>query len=245
MDDIRDITSGSNSEQTSRSGQQSTTPHQYSPYGQHGQYGRQYGQYGQTPDPKESNFPEFPAKQKKNASLPAIIMVIMVLAVILIGLITLVPPYTTARKFGKALAKNNDINTIVELVYPEGYMEKSGIDYNVYEDTLSQCLSTVKNYGEIKYSRVKMGKKIKSNDLKDIESFYDFICEVVDFKTNVKIEKGYEAEIKFKHDDYKSTYKCCVVKMKGEGWKIFPLPVDEIYYVMNLIEMAKNMELEY
>ena len=67
MDDIRDITSGSNSDQNGGSTQQSTTPNQYSPYGQQGQYGqqRQYGQYGQTPDPQEDMFPTTPIKQKK------------------------------------------------------------------------------------------------------------------------------------------------------------------------------------
>lgn len=243
MDDIRDITSGSNSEQNGGSSQQ-TTPNQYRPYGQQGQYGGQYGQYGQTTAPQEDRFPEFPKKQKKS-SLPAILVIIAVLAVIVIGLVTLAAPYMTARKFGKALAKDNDIDTIVEMVFPEGYIEKSGIDYNIYSDSISQALSSIKCYGEVKYTGVKIDKKIKSNDLKDIEKYYDYICKAADMRTNVRIEKGYEADIKFKLDGDKSTCKCCVVKMKGEGWKVFPLPIDELSYIISLIKMAESMNLEY
>jgi len=242
MDDIRDITSSSNSDQTSGSSQQ-TTPNQYSPYGQQGQYGR-YGQYGQIPDPREDLIQTFPEKKKKSA-LPAILVIIALLTVIVIGLVTFAAPYMTARKFGKALAKDNDIDTILEMVFPEGYIEKSGIDYNMYSESISQALSSIKCYGEVKYTGVKIGKKIKSGDLKDIEKYYDYICKAADMRTNVRIQKGYEVDIKFKLDGDKSTCKCCVVKMKGEGWKVFPLPIDELNYIIRLIEMAESMNLEY
>ena len=242
MDDIRDITSGSNSEQTGGNSQQ-TASNQYRPYGQQGQYGR-YGQYGQIPDPREDLIQTFPEKKKKSA-LPAILVIIALLTVIVIGLVTFAAPYMMARKFGKALAKDNDIDTILEMVFPEGYIEKSGIDYNMYSESISQALSSIKCYGEVKYTGVKIGKKIKSGDLKDIEKYYDYICKAADMRTNVRIQKGYEVDIKFKLDGDKSTCKCCVVKMKGEGWKVFPLPIDELNYIIRLIEMAESMNLEY
>lgn len=246
MDDIRDITSGSNSDQNGGSTQQSTTPNQYSPYGQQGQYGqqRQYGQYGQTPDPQEDMFPTTPVKQKK-LSLPAIIVVIIVLGVFVFGLITLAPAYSVARKYGKALVKGEDVDKISELVFPEKLVKNGDSVYGAFKGVVQEAIDEINDMTNAKFSSVKIGKSIKSGDLRNIEKYYKFLCDLAEVKTRVKIEKGYECQIRFKGNGNKYYQKCCVVKMKGEGWKIFPGSLDELESMMVMIDKLNDLDLEF
>ena len=242
MDDIRDITSSSNSEQTSGSSQQ-TTPNQYSPYGQQGQYGGQYGQYGQTPAPQEDKFPEFPTKQKKKISLPALIVVGIFLIVFIIGMITLAPVYKAGREYGKALVKGDSVDKISEMVFPEKLIKNGDeVIYESFSGVIEEKLNEIDDLGDAKFTGVKLGKKIKSGDLKDIAKYYEVICKLADCNISLSIEKGYESEVRFKAGGKKYYQKCCIIKMRGEGWKIFPGSLDELQSVMIMLNTVDSMD---
>ncbi len=242
MDDIRDITSGSNSEQTGESGQQST-PNQYSPYGQQGQYGGQYGQYGQTPAPQEDRFPEFPTKQKKKISLPAIIVVGIFLVVFAIGMITLAPVHKAGREYGKALVKGDSVDEISEMVFPDKLIKNGDeVIYNSFAGVIEEKLNEIDDLGDAKFTGIKVGKKIKSGDLKDIEKYYEIICKLADCNVSMVIDKGYECEVKFKAGGKKYYQKCCIINMKGDGWKVFPGSLDELQTVMIMLNKVDSMD---
>ncbi len=252
MDDIRDISNSTgNTQQSTGNTQQNTgsQPNMYGQYGQYGQYGygqrTQYGSYGQRPDPLEDNHPVIPVKEKKKITLPVIILVVVVLTVFAVMMITLGPAYSAARKYGKALADGNDPEKISEMIYPEDYLKSSGVDYDTYTSSMSSVLSTLQCMGDIKFKGVTIGKKIKSGDLDDIEKYYNFIFSNSGYNKNVSLEKGYEIKLKFKVDGSNSPYECCVVKMKGEGWKIFPIEINELTTIMSTIKMIEDMGLQY
>ena len=243
MDDISHNSVSTGSEQNGSN----TKPNMYGQYGEYGQrtqYG-QYGGYGQRPDPLEDNHPVIPVKQKKKISLPIIIILIVVLVAFVIGCFTLGPAYSAARKYGKAIADGDDADKIAAMVFPEDYLKKTGVNYDAYTANLNTALSALQCAGDIKFKGVTLGSKIKSGDLNDIESYYDFIFKALDYRKVVKIEKGYEIKLKFKAGGSNQPYDCCVIKMKGEGWKIFPLPVDELSAIMSTIRMIESMNLEY
>ncbi len=249
MDDIRDISNSTGSEQSSSTTQQNTGSQpnmygQYGGYGQRTQYG-QYGGYGQRPDPLEDNHPVIPVKEKKKITLPVIILVIVVLVVFAVMMITLGPAYSAARKYGKALADGDNPEKISEMVFPEGYLKSSGVNYDAYITSVSSALSSIQCMGDLKFKGVTIGKKIKSGDLDDIEKYYKFVFETSGYKKTVSIEKGYEIKLKFKSGGSNQPYECCVVKMKGEGWKIFPIEIDELTSLMSMIKMIEDMGLEY
>ena len=228
MDDIRDISNSTGTEQNTGTQQQNM-------YGQ-------YEGYGQRSEPQEDMFPTAPVKQKKKITLPAIIMVLIVIAVVIVGLITLGPAYSAARKYGKALVKGNDLDKVSEMVFPEKLIKNGDEVYESYTGVVKDSIDEIKDLGDAKFSGVKLGKKIKSNDLRNIEKYYKVICKFADTNISVNIEKGYESEIRFKAGGNNYYQKCCVIKMRGEGWKIFPGSLSELQTAMIMLNSVDDLE---
>ncbi len=237
MDDIRDISNSTGSEKSSSNTQQNTgsQPNMY------GQYGG-YGQYGQRPDPQENTFPVTPTKQKKKVSLAAIILVIVVLVVFAVMMITLAPTYSAARKYGKALVKGESVDKLSEMVFPEKLVKNGGEVYDSYKGVVQDGLDEIESLGDAKFKGVKLGNKIKSGSLSDIEEYYNIICKFASINVNVEIEKGYECEIRFSAGGSNYYQKCCIVKMKGEGWKVFPGSLSELQTAMIMLDRVQDLD---
>ncbi len=246
MDDIRDISNSTGSEQNSSNTQQNngSQPNMYGQYGGYGQRNQydQYGGYGQRPDPLEDNHPVIPVKQKKKVSLAAIILVIIVLVVFAVMMITLAPTYSAARKYGKALVKGESVDKLSEMVFPEKLVKNGGEVYDSYKGVVQDGLDEIESLGDAKFKGVKLGKKIKSGDLSDIEKYYNIICKFASLDVNVEIEKGYECEIRFSAGGSNYYQKCCIVKMKGEGWKVFPGSLSELQTAMIMLDRVQDLD---
>lgn len=210
MDDIRDNNTSGTSEETT---------------GQYGQYGQQgqYGQYGQTP---ETLPPVVPTKKKP--SRVAIITVIVLVAIFAIALITLAPSYMQARKFGKAIVSGKNIDDAVEMAFPEKLIKDRDDMYDTCKSAIQKSSQEIRVRGNSSFLGVKCGKSIKSKDCKNIEKYYNFLCTMAGIDKKVKIQKGYEYKIKFKTGGTKYYMECVLIKMKGEGWKVFPASLDEL-----------------
>lgn len=207
MDDIRENNTPDTSEQTT------------------GLYGQQ-GQYGQTPGTQPETFPPTAAPKKK-ISKAAIITVIVLVVIFAIALISLGPSYMQARKYGKAIVSGKNLDDAVEMAFPEKLIKDDEV-YDLCQKAIQESSREIKAKGSTSFLGVKCGKSIKSNDCKKIEKYYNFLCTMSGVDKKVKIQKGYEYKIKFKAGGTKYYMECVLIKMKGEGWKVFPASLDDV-----------------
>lgn len=174
------------------------------------------------------------AVNKAKSNLPLIIGGVVALLVVILVIVFLAG-HTGAKgavnKYAKACTKKNGGKTIYSLTLPDEYIkelkdddkwnEKLDDHKDMMEDTLDDMKITVKD--------VKKGKKLKSVGLKGAEYYFEEYYDV-----DVDVKKGYEFTVKMqykdKEDGDKETEKekICVVKVKGEGWKIIPMSKDDL-----------------
>ena len=167
-------------------------------------------------------------KVKKN--LPLIIagvvaFLVLVLVLIFIGNHT--GAKGAANKYAKALTKKSGGKAYLSLTLPDDVIKEMKDDdewkdaVEDYNDGMSDLLDDVK----IKVKSVKKGSKLNKKALKGAEAYWE--DQGAD---DPKAKKGYEFKIKLqkKEDGDKdtNTTKICVVKFKGEGWKVIPLDAD-------------------
>ena len=77
-----------------------------------------------------------------------------------------------------------------------------------------------------KFAKIVDKKKLDDSEIKDVEKYFKAVCESYGVKdVKIKVSKGYEMKIKKKRrdEDGDTDYEkemICVVKLKGDGWKI-------------------------
>lgn len=134
-----------------------------------------------------------------------------------------------ANKFAKAGTKKNGGKTVLSLTLPDDVIKDMKDDdewkdsIEDYNDTMSDLLEDTK----IKVKSVKKGKKLSKKALKGAEVYWENIGA-----DDPKAKKGYVFKIKTqkKSDGEKKTEteEICVVKFKGEGWKVIPKSSDSL-----------------
>jgi hypothetical protein rflaF_13982 len=171
---------------------------------------------------------------KAKNNLPLIIGGVVAILVIILVLV-FIAGHTGAKgaanKYAKATTKKNGGKTLYSLQLPDDYIKELKDDdkwdemLDDHKDSMEERLDEYK----VKVKDVKKGKKLKKVALKGAEAYFE---ETYDVEVDVK--KGYEFTIKMqvkdKEDGDKNTEKdkVCVVKVKGEGWKVIPASKDEL-----------------
>lgn len=182
------------------------------------QYG-QYGQYGQIPEP-QPELPPIVTPPKKKISLAAVITVLVVIGIVIAAVIPHIAPYKAAREFGKVFINEKDTDKLCELMFPDN-IGKNELIQSTMNEEISKDILNIKLLGsKSTFSGVKPGKKIKKDDLKLIQKVYNVYATLIGSKSDIKVEKGYEYEIRFKAGGKKYKTKCMVVKLKGDDWKV-------------------------
>lgn len=159
---------------------------------------------------------------KKN--LPMIIGGIVAF-IVLICILGFIGSHTGAKgaanKYAKALTKKSGGKTVLSLTLPDDAI-KDLKDDDEWKDNIEDYNDTRESYLEdtkIKIKSVKKGKKLSNKALKGAEKYWE-----KQGAEDPKAKKGYEFKIKMqlKNDGEKDTVtqKICVVKFKGEGWKV-------------------------
>ena len=87
-----------------------------------------------------------------------------------------------------------------------------------------------------KFDKISRKEKLKNSDIRQAENYFEGLCEDYDADDDdIEISQGFEMKVKtkFKDEDgdtkHEST-KLCVVKIKGDGWKVIPKSADELDY---------------
>ena len=160
-------------------------------------------------------------KGNKNIVYIAGAAIVLVLLIIIIACCSGGGAKGTAKKFAKSLTKANGAKTYYSLTLPDEYIDdlKDEDEWDDkledYNDSMEDTLDDIK----IKIKKIEKKDKLSKKELKGAEEYFDYI-----YDCSVDVTKGYEFKIKLQANDDgdkdTTTQRICVVKVKGEGWKV-------------------------
>lgn len=182
----------------------------------------------------DGGFNEAMDKVKKNKST---IIGAVVAFIVLILVIVFISGHTGAKgaanKYAKNVYKKSGFKSVCKVtMLDDAYKEyKKSDDFDDDKDDFKDMIEEMKDEDvKIKVKSVKKGKKLKKAALKGAEAYFEEQAEEYDVDDDIDVKKGYEYKIKCKvkedGDSETETTKICVVKVKGDGWKVIPMSAD-------------------
>ncbi|MBR3760761.1 MAG: hypothetical protein IKK47_07220 [Ruminococcus sp.] len=182
----------------------------------------------------DGGFNEAMDKVKKNKST---IIGAVVAFIVLILVIVFISGHTGAKgaanKYAKNVYKKSGFKSVSKVtMLDDAYKEyKKSDDFDDDKDDFKDMIEEMKDEDvKIKVKSVKKGKKLKKAALKGAEAYFEEQAEEYDVDDDIDVKKGYEYKIKCKvkedGDSETETTKICVVKVKGDGWKVIPMSAD-------------------
>lgn len=163
-----------------------------------------------------------------------IIAALIVVLLIILGIVSSIAGGSykkPVKNFAKALNKC-DGELLAETMLTDDMMDDADKDDL---DDLDDLLESLTEYAEDEYGKnikftidINDKSKLDKDDIEDIEDEYSD-----SYDDDVKISKGYEIDatltIKGKDDKDEEDITLTVVKIKGDGWKISPDALGELY----------------
>lgn len=172
--------------------------------------------------------------EKAKNNLPLIIGGVVGLIVLILVLV-FIAGHTGAKgaanKYAKSMTKKNGGKVYSSLTLPDEYIKELKDDdkwddmIDDYKDRMEDRLDDYK----LTVKDVKKNKKLKKSALKGAEAYFEDTFDV-----DVTVKKGYEFKIKTQMKDKEDgdkdtiTTKVCVVKVKGDGWKVIPYDASDL-----------------
>lgn len=92
-----------------------------------------------------------------------------------------------------------------------------------------------------KFDKISRKEKMKKSQLNKAEDYFESICEMFDADDDdIKVTQGYEVKIRTRRKDEDGDVQhdkdiICIVKVRGEGWKVIPAEADNITASSKLI----------
>lgn len=106
---------------------------------------------------------------------------------------------------------------------------------DAYNDMIEDMIDDFEKKETVpKFDKILREKKMKNQDLRNAESYFERIAEKYGAEdAEIKVSKGYEIRFRTKSKDEYGDYKyekttICLVKVKGEGWKIAPMSAESL-----------------
>ena len=104
-----------------------------------------------------------------------------------------------------------------------------------YNDNIEDIIDDLDGKATVpKFEKISRKTKMKKSELNKAEDYFEGICELFDADDDdFKVTQGYELKVKTKYKDEDGDVQhdkdtICVVKVKGEGWKVIPTDADSI-----------------
>lgn len=173
-------------------------------------------------------------KKNKGVIIGAIIAVI-VLVLVIVFLGGHMGAKGAANKYAKNVNKKSGFKKMTKItMLDDAYKEyKDDDDFDEDKDTFEEGIEDLKDEDiKIKLKSVKKGKKLKKDAIKGAEAYFTIQANSYDADDDIEVKKGYEYKLKYsvKEDGDKdtNTQKICVVKVKGDGWKVIPVSADRL-----------------
>ncbi len=143
----------------------------------------------------------------------------------------------TVKTYVKAASSKKGGKTFYSLTMPDEVI-KVLKDSNKYDDKVDAYNDMIEDLegkeSAPKFDKIMREKKLTKSQLKKAEQYFERIAEKYGAENaDIKAAKGKEVKFRTKHKDEDGDYKyekvtVCVVKVKGEGWKIAPMSADSL-----------------
>ena len=178
-------------------------------------------------------------KNNKNAVYAAG-AVILLLLICLLCLIFGGGVKGTVKKYVNSASDKKGGKTFYSLSYPDAVIDELK-DEDEYDDMVEDFNDGVEDMLDDleddetapKFDKILRKEKLKKSQIKAAEEYFEDLCEMFDADDDIEISKGYEVKVKVEYKDEDgdkkhSTEKICVVKIKGDGWKVIPKSADSL-----------------
>lgn len=189
-----------------------------------------------TGNPLDGGFNEAMEHVKKNSGIiigGVIGFIVLVILIVFLGSHT--GAKGAANKYAKNFYNKNGFKKVTKVtMLNEAYKEyKDSDDFDDDKDTFKDTIEALKdNDVKVKIKSVKKGKKLGSKELKGAKAYFKSQAKEYKVDDDIEVKKGYEFKIKakIKHDGETktTTEKICVVKVKGNGWKVIEQSADAL-----------------
>ena len=176
-------------------------------------------------------------KNNKGAAYAAL-GVILILIICLLCLIFGGGVKSTVKKYVNSATDKKGGKTFYSLSFPDTVIDALK-DEDKYEDMIDAFNESVEDRLDDledeetapKFDKIIRQTKLSKSELADCEEYFADMCDDYDADDDVSVTKGYEVKvrIKYRNEDGKKkheTEKICVVKLKGDGWKIIPKSIE-------------------
>lgn len=186
-----------------------------------------------------------PGNMKNNKSL-VYIAAGVIAALILLLLIALCSgggPTSTVKKYIKASSDKHGAKTMYSLTLPKRVIKelKSDDEYedmiDNYNDMVEDMIDDLEDKETLpQFYKITRKEALEKSELKMAEKYFEHICDKYDAdEEGIRVTKGYEMKVKTRHKDEDGKKEhdkvtLCVVKLKGDGWKVIPTSVSGLSY---------------
>ncbi|WP_024862094.1 hypothetical protein [Ruminococcus flavefaciens] len=147
----------------------------------------------------------------------------------------------TAKKYINNTYSKNGGKTFYSLMLPKAAIkelkDEDEFDDLVddYNDKIEDLIDDLDGKATVpKFEKITRKEKMKKSEINKAEDYFESICELFDADDDdIKITQGYELKVKTRSKDEDGDVQhdkdtICVVKVKGDGWKVIPAPADSI-----------------
>ena len=182
-------------------------------------------------------------KNNKNAVYIAVAAIAALILLLICALCLGGGAKGAVKKYVKSASNKHGGKAMMELTLPKSVIKELK-DEDEYEDKVDSYNEMVEDMIDDledketlpKFDKISRKEKLKKSDIRQAENYFEDMCEDYDADDDdIEISQGYEMKVKTKHKDedgdtkHEST-KLCVVKIKGDGWKIIPMSADGLDY---------------
>ena len=147
----------------------------------------------------------------------------------------------TAKKYINSTYNKKGGKTFYSLMLPKSAIKELKDDdefddlVDDYNDKIEDLIDDLDGKATVpKFEKISRKEKMKKSELNKAEDYFESICELFDADDDdIKVTQGYELKIKTKYKDEDGDVEhdkdtICVVKVKGDGWKVIPAEADSI-----------------
>lgn len=161
---------------------------------------------------------------------------VVVVLIILIALLGGSGAKGAVKDFAKSMTSKKGAKTYYKVTLLDDAIKeiKDDDDWDDMIEDYNDEMEDMLDEGKIKVKKIEKKDKLSNKECKAAEEYFnEEQCEEYDLD-DVDVKKGYEYKIKFKYkedgdDDWDTeSQKVCVVKVKGDGWKVIMLEADDL-----------------
>ena len=188
---------------------------------------------------------KLPGKAKNSKGIVYILagVIAALILFLLIALCSSGGANSAVKKYIKSSYQKNGAKTMYSLTLPKRVIKELKAD-DEYDDMVDSYNEMVEDmYDDLegkatlpKYDKITRKNQLKKSELKMAEQYFEHVCDKYDAEEGgIRVTKGYEVKVKSRYktksgETAHRTDVICVVKLRGDSWKIITHPLEELSY---------------